>query len=185
MNLQGALAALLLTGGRHGYELVTTLEAELGPVWSTRTSQVYLTLGRMARDGFVRSRRVPQPTRPDRQLLTLTDAGRGLAEAWLWEPSGADEIVVRLAIARIAMPNWFGGLAEAIGRERTAELHRLRTARRGLPADEGFGQDALEREIRRAEADLRWVTRLRESATAIVARRRARRRAILSLVRLA
>jgi DNA-binding PadR family transcriptional regulator len=185
MSLQGALAALLVSGPSHGYELATTLEAELGPAWSTRPSQVYLTIARMVRDGYVRSRRMPQPTRPDRQLLSLTDAGRRLANAWLWSASEADEIVVRLAVARLRVPERFEELAESVVRERTAELHRLRAARQALPNDEGFGQDALEREIRGTEADLRWVEHLRDSATAVTARARARRRAISSVARIA
>ena len=72
MSLSGALAALLLTGPSYGYELHTTLEAELGSLWATRASQVYLTLCRMTRDGLVTSERIHQDTRPDRQRLTLT-----------------------------------------------------------------------------------------------------------------
>ncbi len=176
MNLHGAIAALLLVGPSYGYELVITLEAELGPLWSTRTSQVYLTLGRMERDGLVDPRRVRQVSRPDRHLLTLTPAGRRVAEAWLWEPSTADEIVVRLAVARLAIPDRFDALAETVVRERTVELHRLRAARRGIPGDEGFGQSALDREIRRTEADLRWATHIHDTSSAVVARTRARRR---------
>jgi DNA-binding PadR family transcriptional regulator len=176
VSLQGALAGLLLGGPGHGYELAATLEAELGPTWSTRVSQVYLTLGRMARDGLLRSRRVPQATRPDRQLLTLTAAGRRLGEQWLWGPSGADEIVVRLMVGRLVIPDRYAELAQVIAQERTSEMHRLRSLRASVSADEGFGSEALEREIRRTEADLRWVTRIRDNAATTVARPSARRR---------
>src|SRR6266508_3301151 len=76
MGLQGVLAGLLLDSPAHGYQLQATLAAELGPLWVTRASQVYLTLGRMQRDGLVTARRVRQSTRPDRQLLELTARGR-------------------------------------------------------------------------------------------------------------
>src|SRR6266508_604763 len=100
VGLREVLAGLLLEGPAHGYRLHATLEAELGPLWQTRASQVYLTLGRMERDGLASSRRVRQATRPDRQLLELTERGRALAERWLSGPGAPDEAVVRLAALR-------------------------------------------------------------------------------------
>ncbi len=44
MALREVLCSLLLDGPAHGYQLQVTLEAELGPLWVTRASQVYLTL---------------------------------------------------------------------------------------------------------------------------------------------
>lgn len=129
MNLPGALAALLLGGPSHGYELFTTLESELGPLWVTRASQIYLTLGRMERDGLVRSRRIRQASRPDRRLLTLTRSGQELAERWLWTQGSGEEIVVRLMVARLVIPDRLPALAEAIERELMAVLHQLRTAK--------------------------------------------------------
>jgi len=173
MNLPGTLAALLLGGPSHGYELFTTLESELGPLWVTRASQIYLTLGRMERDGLVRSRRIRQASRPDRRLLTLTRSGQELAERWLWTQDSGEEIVVRLMVARLVIPDRLPALAEAIERELMAVLHRLRTAKAETEA--GFGREALDHEVRRTEADLRWVSSIRERVAEIVARPRARR----------
>src|SRR6266487_1236391 len=92
MALREVLCSLLLEGPAHGYQLQVTLEAELGPLWVTRASQVYLTLGRMQRDGLVVSRRVRQANRPDRQLLRLTARGRAVATDWLFAPGPAEEI---------------------------------------------------------------------------------------------
>src|SRR2546425_1375123 len=126
MGLRGVLAGLLLQGPAHGYKLRATLEAELGPLWVTQPSQIYLTLGRMQRDRLVTSQRVRQLTRPDRQLLQLTDQGRAVAKAWLFEDATAEEIVVRLAVGRLAVPGQFAELAEAILEERSAALRALR-----------------------------------------------------------
>lgn len=171
MGLSGALAALLLGGPSHGYELHGTLEAELGATWVTRAGQVYLTLGRMARDGLVTSQRIHQETRPDRQRLTLTDAGRRSAEAWL-TMGPADELVVRVAVARLVVPERLAGLVAAMSDERTAALHRLRAAR---PADaSGFRPEALDAEILALEAQLRWLAAIAERLSEIGARPRAR-----------
>ncbi len=172
MSLQGALAGLLLRGPAHGYELHAALEAELGPLWSVRASQVYLTLGRMTRDGLIRSRRVRQSSRPDRQILTLTASGRTLASSFLMDEGPAAEMVVRLCIARLSTPESFGAVLDAITEEQSAAVHRLR---RLLPGSEaGFQEEALQLEIARREADLRWLAVVRDKADAVVDRPPAR-----------
>ncbi|MGO9177788.1 MAG: PadR family transcriptional regulator [Candidatus Limnocylindrales bacterium] len=171
MGLSGALGALLLAGPSHGYELHATLEAELGSTWMTRPAQVYLTLGRMGRDGLVTSQRIHQETRPDRQRLTLTDEGHRAAEQWLAD-GPPDEAVVRLAVARLVVPERLPSLTAAMIDERTAALHRLRAAR----ADDegGFRAEARDAEIAAVEAQLRWLDALRDHLDEIVARPRVR-----------
>ena len=171
MALSGALAALLLTGPNHGYALHATLEAELGSTWVTRPAQVYLTLGRMHRDGLVTSERIRQETRPDRQRLTLTNAGRRAAEEWL-TAGPADELVVRLAVARLVVPDRLPALATAMIEDRTAALHRLRAARAEDAG--GFRAEARDAEIRSVEGQLSWLEGLRGHLDEIVSRPRAR-----------
>lgn len=171
MALSGALAALLLSGPTHGYELHATLEAELGSVWVTRPSQVYLTLGRMGRDGLVVSERIHQQTRPDRQLLTLTDAGRRVADEWL-TAGPPDEIVVRVAVGRLVAADRFRALLDSMSDVRTETLHALRAARATDVG--GFRAEARDAEIRGVEAQLRWLESVREQAAELVARPRAR-----------
>lgn len=171
MALSGALAALLLPGPTHGYELHATLEAELGTVWVTRPSQVYLTLGRMGRDGLVVSQRIHQQTRPDRQLLTLTDAGRRMGEDWLTR-GPSDELVVRVAVARLVARDRFATLLATMAEERTETLHRLRAERTSDFG--GLRAEARDAEIRAVEAQVRWLASVREHAHELVARPRAR-----------
>lgn len=173
MALSGAIAALLLGGPSHGYALYATLEAELGPVWLTRPSQVYLTLGRMARDRLVASQRIHQETRPDRQLLTLTVSGRETAEAWLVN-GPSDELVVRVAVARLVIPDRLAALLGTMTDERTEALHRLRTAR--AQDEGGFRPEARNAEIVAVEAQLRWLAAVAVHLEEIVARPSARSR---------
>jgi DNA-binding PadR family transcriptional regulator len=173
MALSGAVAALLLTGPSHGYELHATLEAELGSVWVTRPSQVYLTLGRMARDGLVISQRIHQQARPDRQLLTLTERGRRAADEWLAN-GPSEEIVVRVAVARLVIPERLAGLLRSMTDERTDTLHRLRQAR--AQDEGGFRAEARDAEIVAVQAHLRWLAGITAHLEEIVARPRARSR---------
>ncbi|HKF17732.1 MAG TPA: PadR family transcriptional regulator [Candidatus Dormibacteraeota bacterium] len=174
MSLQGCLAALLLDGSAHGYQLKATLEAELGPLWATRASQVYLTLGRMVRDGLVTSRRVQQTARPDRQLLSLTSKGRQAAERWLFDSREPGELVVRLAVGRLVIPERFAELVVDSVEERASALRGLRELRASV--DGGFQPEAVDAEIQRVKAELRWVSSLRERAGHIARRPRSRAR---------
>jgi len=167
MALQGALAGMLLAGPAHGYELHARLAGELGPLWVTKPSQVYLTLGRMQRDNLVTAKRVRQASRPDRQLLYLTGRGRQVGRDWLELPGPRDELVVRLATARIAVPDRFAELAEAILAERTAALRTLRDIR-GRVCD-GFQREAVDAEVARTQAEVRWLAGIRDRAETILA----------------
>jgi DNA-binding PadR family transcriptional regulator len=173
MALQEALAALLVAGPSHGYQLMTTLESELGPVWETRASRVYLTLARMEQDGLVTATRVRQQSRPDRRLLRLTPRGRSMAERWLQGEGSTEDAVARLAVARVVVPNAFDRLAAALAANRSARLQRLRELRQ--QAREGFQLEALDADIARTQADLRWLSTVRDRADEIIARPRAHR----------
>lgn len=150
------------------------LQAELGPLWGTSASQIYLAIGRMVRDGFVTTERVRQESRPDRQLLMLTRRGRELAERWLLEPGPAAELPVRLAVARVAARGRFIEVAEAIAEERAASLRQLRELLASVSG--GFQREAVEAEMARTRAELRWVNSVLDRAEEIRARPPGRRR---------
>lgn len=165
MSLREALAGLLLRRPAHGYELYTTLDAELGPLWSTRQSQAYVTVGRMVRDGLVATSRVRQETRPDRHVLTLTESGRRLAEDWLEHGDDAEELVVRLAVARLVRPEQYRKLVEEALADRMSALHELRVRREAEP---GFAREAIALEIARVDGEVRWLAGQRDRSPEIV-----------------
>jgi DNA-binding PadR family transcriptional regulator len=173
MGLQEALAGLLSAGPDHGYQLFSILESELGPVWETRQSHVYLTLARMERDGLVSGRRIRQQALPDRQVLALTAKGRAMAEQWLTSAEPSSEMVVKLAIARLGRPELFADLAAAISDEVAGRLKTLRQLSSSVTG--GFQQQALALEIARRQAEIRWLSSIRDDAAAILAQPRAPR----------
>jgi DNA-binding PadR family transcriptional regulator len=161
MGLQEALAGLLLAGPAHGYQLYSMLEGELSPIWETRQSHLYLTLARMERDGLVTGRRVRQQALPDRQVFELTSRGRALANQE--QPS---EMVVKLAVARRTRPGHFAELAAAISDEVAGRLKALRELSGVLEG--GFQQQALALEIGRRQAEIRWLSSIRDDVAAIL-----------------
>ena len=78
-----ALLGLLAQEPRHGYDLKTAFETLLGGTWPLNIGQVYSTLSRLERDGFVESQVVPQDLLPDRKVYALTQTGLEELDRWL------------------------------------------------------------------------------------------------------
>lgn len=75
------LLALLSRGPVHGYELKRSYDELFGPVWPPiNIGQIYVTMGRLERDGLVEM--TPQE---GRKLYHLTTLGRKELRAWVSE----------------------------------------------------------------------------------------------------
>ncbi len=101
------LLALLAKEPAHGYELRQALEQTFGQAYpAPNIGQVYVTLQRLAHDGFVRSENVVQSNRPNKRVYELTQAGREALANWVAEPSDAahvrDQFFMKLALAPLA-----------------------------------------------------------------------------------
>ncbi len=166
MAVREGLLALLREGPRYGYQLKTEFEAATGGVWTINVGQVYTTLERLGRDGFV-----TLDERDDQKLYSITLAGVDELGAW-WEavptedPPPRDELMLKMLMAIELGPEH--GL-DVITKHRTALtslLQRRRRAATAAASSSGNGSssheslaaalvaDAL---IVRAEADLRWL----------------------------
>ena len=103
--------ALLSDERAHGYELRQSLHQEFGDLLpALNAGQIYVTLGRLERDGLVVGHPVPGDGRRKREY-ELTDAGRAALAAWVDTPIPAtrlkDEFFMKfvvLASARLAEP---------------------------------------------------------------------------------
>ena len=84
MAVREGLLALLNEGPSHGYQLKTAFEAATGGAWSLNVGQVYTTLDRLQRDGFVTSDEVDGQKR-----YAITPAGREELGGW-WSTSPVD-----------------------------------------------------------------------------------------------
>lgn len=87
MPIHHAVLALLAEGPSHGYELKASFERAIGPQWGElNIGHLHQILERLQRDGFVRSRLVPQTDRPDKTVYRLNKAGRAELDRWLAAP---------------------------------------------------------------------------------------------------
>ena len=157
MAVREGLLALLREGPSHGYQLKTAFEAATGGAWPLNVGQVYTTLDRLQRDGFVSSDEVDGQKR-----YAITAAGREELGSW-WgtspvdAPPPRDELVLKVLFAIEDGPDH---ALEVITQQRTALTRLLQERRRATrpgSVDDlatALVADAL---VTRAEADLRWL----------------------------
>jgi DNA-binding PadR family transcriptional regulator len=151
----------LLSGDRsHGYELKQSFEQEFGDLLpAVNTGQIYVTLGRLERDGLVVGRAVPGDGRGKR-VYELTDLGRKALADWIAAPvSGRrlkDEFFMKfvvLASTRLAEPK------QLLEEQRREYLQSLRDLNAVLQAN-GKAPAAellVEGAILHLKADLEWL----------------------------
>jgi DNA-binding PadR family transcriptional regulator len=163
--MRNALLALLAEGSTHGYELKLAFERVFGAVWgSINVGQIYTTLGRLQRDGLVRSQEVEQSGRPDKRVYEITDEGRTALAQWLAEPvEGArlkDEFFMKLMLAALAG----GEPVQLLDRQRTQYLQSLRDLDALALETEADSptQLLIEGAMLHLQADLRWLDRCEE-----------------------
>lgn len=100
MSPTHALLGLLVRGERHGYELKRIVEQEFAPFWRIDFAQLYRSLAKMQRAGWVKARVEPGAGGPNRKIYALTLDGRREYAEWLTKPpENRGEFFVKLRLA--------------------------------------------------------------------------------------
>ncbi len=76
MSLRDAVLAALLEGESSGYDLAKGFDAATANFWMATPQQLYRELDRLAKQGLLQARVVPQERRPNKRMYSLTEAGR-------------------------------------------------------------------------------------------------------------
>ena len=76
MALEHALLVSLSERPASGLDLARRFDKSIGFFWQASHQQIYKTLGRTERDGWVASTVVEQQGRPDKKVYVVSDAGR-------------------------------------------------------------------------------------------------------------
>ena len=176
MSVKQALLALLEQGPMYGYQLRVEFENRTGATWPLNVGQVYTTLNRLERDGFVEGEGVDDE---GHVVYRITDTGRTEVATWFTTPVARtqpprDELAIKLALA-VTVPGVDVGTV--IQRQRTATMTALqdytrlkRAGRAARPAgpDDMAWSLVLDSLVFSAEAEIRWLdhceARLRRAA---------------------
>jgi PadR family transcriptional regulator, regulatory protein AphA len=151
------LLGLLFDRPSTGYDLARSLESDLAPLWRAEISQIYPTLARLRRAGFVLLRVLGPRHGPRRNLYRITAAGRRELRRWLIEPSpppsSKDEGLTRIAFLDALPPSERRPLLARYERSIAEEVRRLRESSQLS----GSLREARRGAIERLEATRRWV----------------------------
>jgi DNA-binding PadR family transcriptional regulator len=159
MPIRRGLLTLLAREPMHGYQLRSEFDAATGATWPLNVGQVYTTLSRLERDGFVE----PVGESDGRVTYRITEAGRREVVAWFDAPVARegrprDELAIKLALALTA-PGI--DVHRVVQVQRTATLRSLQELTRlkagADPITDAAWLLVLEAMIFQAEAEVRWL----------------------------
>lgn len=159
--VKNVLLGLLANGPKHGYELKSDFEDLLGGTWELNIGQVYLTLGRLERDGLVSCDVVRQDARPDRKVYSITKVGLKELDRWSTEPVQdpvhlRDELLLKVMVHALVasddpLPLIWGQ------RQRHLELLSQLLSLRDDPELSPATALLVEAGVAHLEADLKWL----------------------------
>lgn len=155
-----ALLGALMSGPRHGYEILQFFNASLELIWHVSTSQLYVLLKRIERRGLLTSTVHVQDNRPSKRIFSITPKGTEIFLEWLNSPS---EHVRDLRIEFLAKLFFFERLALPGGAklvtEQTEILKHLkkRVEQRLNTEIEAFNRLALGFKLATIETWLEWL----------------------------
>jgi PadR family transcriptional regulator AphA len=163
------ILGLLTFGDMSGYDLTKEVEGSIGYFWTPAKSQLYSELRRLAEGGFVTETHVPQESRPDKRIYSLTPEGRDALEEWLADPEIAPDSIRSVTLLKV----FFGAhaprdiLIERI-RSVAEQREQMLTALRSIEAEikdqpeEFFPYLTLRAGLLIGEANLRWAREVLE-----------------------
>src|SRR3954465_8178389 len=159
MSVRQGLLALLDESDMYGYQLRATFEQRTGATWPLNIGQVYTTLSRLERDGFVE----PGAEMDGRVTHAITEQGRTELEQWFEQPVAResrprDELAIKLALA-LTTPGI--DVRKVVQIQRTQALRGLQEYTKLKAGADPIADAAwllvLESMIFQAEAEVRWL----------------------------
>jgi DNA-binding PadR family transcriptional regulator len=157
---QEVVLAMLAKEPSSGSRLRARLNDALGPLGdAVNDGQIYVTLSRLERAGFIARRETREPE-AGRKVYALTAAGQERVAEWLSEVSWPKPDLAEFHLKLVAAAQ--AGLADPIGivdvqrRELIRRLWEVERAAMAEPEDSPAGL-LLEGIVLRLQADLRWL----------------------------
>ncbi len=160
MSVHHSLLAILASQPSHGYGLKAAFERSTAGAWPLNVGQVYTTLARLERDGFVEPEGLDASPR---QTWRITEVGRKRLADWfespvVVDPPARDELAIKVLLAVAADGSDVSALLQ---RQRVASMDRLQEyTRQKMQADperELSWLLLLDALILKTEAEVKWL----------------------------
>ncbi len=159
MSVRHALLALLSEGPKYGLQLRQEFEARTGEVWPLNVGQVYTTLQRLERDGFVAS---DESDDGPQKGYRITKAGSRELTDWLQTPPGheqppRDELLIKVLVA-VQVPGVDVGDVIQVHRRHLIGVMQHYTSVKAEAAEDDVALGlVVDAELFRLEAAIRWL----------------------------
>ena len=92
MSLENAILGFLVYESFTGYDLKKVFDSSVQHFWPADQSQIYRTLSRLERKGYVTCERIPQEDRPSQKVYHITEDGKRVLLDWLKVPLPMEKI---------------------------------------------------------------------------------------------
>lgn len=131
MALEHAILVSLMEQSASGYELARRFDRSIGHFWNASHQQIYRTLKRMHRDGWVDLEHISQESRPDKKVYTTSSVGSDELREWIsTETTGSNSRVELVLKLRGASYGDISSVREQFEHHRDAATQRLDVYRR-------------------------------------------------------
>lgn len=172
------LLALFVSGPKYGYQLRTELDTHTGGTWALNVGQVYTTLERLDRDGYVTA----SGTNGDgRAVYEITEAGRIALERWFQTPvtdtdRPRSELAIKLTMAAITPGVDVSAVVRAQRTESMRQMRDLTDLRRRADRENDLAWLLLlDHHVFALEGEIRWLDHVEATVLREARRTRAER----------
>jgi DNA-binding PadR family transcriptional regulator len=160
MSVRHALLALLSEGPKYGLQLRQEFEARTGEVWPLNVGQVYTTLQRLERDGFVVSD--DDAAEGPQKGYSLTSEGRHELSAWLATPPDMDqpprdELLIKVLVSVHVPGVDVNDVIQGHRRHLVELMQRYTSVKATADPDDVALALVVDAELFRIEAAVRWL----------------------------
>ena len=161
MAVKHLFLAILSKQAMHGYDLKNAFEKLVSNQWTLNFGQVYTTLTRLERDGLVTSEDIRQEEKPDKRMYSLTEEGIRQLNEWLYQEADwsvfSDELAFQLAALEFVERDKALRLLEEYRAYLMKLIGGLIVQKSAVKDENSLVAWIFERNIMKAEADLKWV----------------------------
>src|SRR4051794_15111625 len=158
MSVGQTFLGLLEEQPRHGYDLKRAYDERFGRDRPLQYGQVYSTLARLLKHGFVEVDGVEPGGGPERKRYAITDAGVADVERWLSEPEAPESYLQSTLFSKVALALLTGRrAADILDIQRAEHLRLMRELTRRKADGDIADQLVCDHALFHLEADLRWL----------------------------